>query len=62
MAECRGAIERLNAGGHPPQRGSQVKVSDLSTHAAILNNVEKIPLKQHEELTLSELCPGSLSQ
>ena len=45
-------------------RGHQsgVKVSELSTHSVILNNVEKIPIKRHEELTLSELCPGSLSQ
>ena len=38
------------------------KVSELSTHSVILNNVEKIPIKRNKELTFSELYPGSLSQ
>ena len=40
----------------------EVKVSELSTHSVILNNVEKIPIKRNEELTFLELYPGSLSQ
>ena len=39
-----------------------MKVSELSAHSVILNNVEKIPIKHNEELTLSELYPDSLSQ
>lgn len=31
------------------------KVSGLSTHSAILNNVEKIPIKHNEELNSKRL-------
>ena len=39
-----------------------MKVSELSTHSVILNNIEKILIKFNEELALSELYPDSLSQ
>ena len=36
-------------------------MSELSTHSVILNNVEKIPIKWNEELTFSDLYPGSFA-